>query len=76
MYNKVMNYQDIVVVEDFEEAEQFRFESNDEPVEVGTPVGFESIVRGPVGNGHLQRGRGEVQILMTCFDGIYFIENE
>jgi len=35
------NYQDIHVVEDFEEAEQFRYEHNDHVVEVGTAVGYD-----------------------------------
>ena len=37
-----MNYQDVFVVEDFDEAEQFRYEHNDQAVEVGTAVGYES----------------------------------
>lgn len=40
MVSKKMNYDDIFVVEDFDEAEQFRYEHNDQPVEVGTPVGY------------------------------------
>lgn len=36
-----MNYQDIHVVEDFDEASQFRYEHNNQPVEVGTAVGFD-----------------------------------
>lgn len=36
-----MKYEDIYVVEDFDEAEQFRYEHNDETVEIGTPVGYE-----------------------------------
>lgn len=35
-----MNYQDVFVVEDFDEAEQFRYERDDQTVEVGTPVGY------------------------------------
>ena len=35
-----MNYLDVFVVEDFDEAEQFRYEHNDQTVEVGTPVGY------------------------------------
>lgn len=37
-----MNYEDIFVVEDFDEAEQFRYEHNDQPVEVCTAVGYEN----------------------------------
>ncbi len=40
-YHDVMNYEDIFVIEDFDEAEQFRYEHNDQPVEVGTAVGYE-----------------------------------
>jgi hypothetical protein len=59
---KPMNYQDIYVIEDFEEAEQFRYEHNDQPVEVGTPVAFD----------HLSNGELE----MVCFEGIYFQSDE
>ena len=40
-YHLQMNYEDIYVVEDFDEAEQFHYEHNDQPVEVGTAVGYE-----------------------------------
>ena len=70
-----MNYQDVVVVETFEEAEQFRYEHDDEPVEVGTPVAYEELKRGAVFNGHPSRPLKD-QIVMTCFDGIYFQESE
>ena len=36
-----MKHDDIFVVDDFEEAEQFRYEHNDEPVEVGTAVAYD-----------------------------------
>lgn len=70
-----MNYQDVVVVETFEEAEQFRYEHDDEPVEIGTPVAYEQLKRGAVFNGHPSRPIKD-QIVMTCFDGIYFQESE
>lgn len=57
-----MNYQEVVVVEDFEEAQQFRYEHNDEPVEINTPVGYEGTVNGEFG--------------LICFDGIYFQDDE
>ena len=60
-----MNYQDIVVVETFEEADQFRYEHNDEPVEVCTPVGYEATVNGK-----------ESWFGLICFDGIYFNGDE
>lgn len=41
MVSEEMNYQLIYVVEDFEEAAQFRYEHNDETVEVCTAVGYE-----------------------------------
>lgn len=65
-----LHYKDIIVVETFEEAEEFRYEDTDEPVEVGTPVAYESFKRGAVFNGHPNRPV-EDQIVMTCFDGIY-----
>ena len=37
-----MKYTEIYVVEDFDEAEQFRYEHNDQVVEVGTAVGYEA----------------------------------
>ena len=37
-----MNYTEIYIVESFDEAEQFRYEHNDQVVEVGTAVGYES----------------------------------
>ena len=37
-----MNYKEIYVVEDFDEAEQFRYEHNDQVVEVGTAVAYEA----------------------------------
>lgn len=38
-----LSYKDIHVVESFEEAEQFRYEDTDEPVEIGTPVGYDDM---------------------------------
>ena len=70
-----MNYKDVVVVETFEESEQFRYEHDDEPVEVGTAVAYEQLKRGAVFNGHPTRPVKD-QIVMTCFDGIYFQESE
>jgi hypothetical protein len=64
MYNKVMNYQDIVVVEDLEEAEQFRYDHNNQVVEVGTPVAYE------------HHDSTTNRVTMTCFKGIYFQSDE
>jgi len=62
MVSKEMNYQDIYIVEDHDEAEQFRYEHNNEPVEVGTPVAYERV------------SKEESQ--MICFEGIYFQEDQ
>ena len=62
-----MNYQDIVVVEDFEEAEHFRYEHIDDPVELFTPVGYEASIKSM---------KGLPWFGLICFDGIYFKEDE
>ena len=55
-----MNYKDIYVVEDLDEAEQFRYTDTNEVVEVGTPLGFD-------GSRSID---GSVQFIL--FDGIYY----
>lgn len=50
--------EDIYVVENFEEAQQFRYEDTDEPVDVCTPVGID-----------IHEGD---DIVLHCFGGIYF----
>ena len=65
-----LHYKDIYVVDTFEEAEEFRYEHNDNPVEVGTPVAYDQLKRGAVFNGHPSRPVKD-QTVMTCFDGIY-----
>ena len=55
----IMNYQDIYVVDTFEEAEQFRYKHNDQPVEVGTAVGYDKQVDNNT-------------VDLVCFEGIYF----
>jgi hypothetical protein len=57
-----MNYQDIYVVDTFEEAEQFKYCHNDQSVEVGTAVGYDS---------HIMDGD---KIDLICFNGIYFTD--
>ena len=57
-----MNYKDVYIVQDFDEAEQFRYEHNDQVVEPGTPVAFESLV--------------EDESIMVCFEGIYYVEHQ
>lgn len=60
-----MNYTDIHVVESFEEAEQFRYEHNDQTVEVGTPVGYNEFFT--------YDSDSPVSIItLKCFDGIYY----
>ena len=55
-----MNYQDIYVVDTFEEAEQFRYKHNDQPVEVGTAVGYDQPIM------------DSDKIDLVCFEGIYY----
>ena len=57
-----LNYKDIIIVEDLDEAEQFRYEENDQPVEVFTPVGYE------INDGY--------NVTIKCFDGIYYTEDQ
>lgn len=64
-----MNYTDIHVVETFEEAEQFRYEHNDQPVEVGTAVGYDDFNVAPATVPALK-------VELVCFDGIYFQDND
>ena len=61
-----MNYRDIVIVENFDEAQQFRYSCNDEPVEVCTPVGY---------NQYIDLGE-KPSVDLICFDGIYFQDCE
>jgi len=53
-----MKYEDIYVVDDFDEASQFKYTHNDETVEVGTAVAYDE-----------QQGD---EWVMKCFDGIYY----
>jgi hypothetical protein len=55
---RIMNYQDVYVVDTFEEAEQFRYKHNEQPVEIGTAVAYD-VVSGD-------------DVVLTCFDGIYY----
>ena len=70
-----MKYTDVIVVEDFEEAEQFRYEHNDEVVEVGTAVGYDRPVVGmpgqspPAGGWDMSHKPG---MELVCFGGIYY----
>ena len=70
-----MNYTDIHVVDTFEEAEQFRYEHNDQPVEIGTAVGYDRPFMGML-DVELQPGgldsNNKPVMQLVCFDGIYF----
>lgn len=52
-----LNYKDIHVVEDFDEAQEFYYEHTNQPVEVGTAVAYDT--------------HGSEESVMVCFDGIY-----
>ena len=53
-----INYEDVYVVDTFEEANEFFRESDNQPVEVGTPVGYDiQTTDGPV---------------LHCFAGLYW----
>lgn len=67
--NYDMTYDDVHVVDNFDEAQQFRYEHNDEPVEVGTAVGYDKPKR--------CMATGKVlSIDLHCFRGIYFVNEE
>jgi len=80
-----IRYNDIYVVEDYDEASQFRYEHNDEIVEVGTPVAFDRPFVGmpgdkaPVVNGtrSWKMAKKDMPVCqLVCFDGIYFQADE
>jgi len=64
--NANVRYDDVYVVDDFDEAEQFRYEHNDEPVEVGTAVGFDEEKR-------CMHTGSIIAYDLHCFPGIYFV---
>lgn len=77
---------DIYVVEDFDEAQQFRYEHNDEPVEVGTAVGYDRPFVGmpgdkaPIGKDgkrSWKMAQEDMPVMqLVCFEDIYFQEDE
>lgn len=72
MNKQTLHYQDVFVVDTFEEAQQFRYQSNDQPVEIGTPVAWDRDYHGVPGKpGEIQSTR-----MLECFDGIYFVSDE
>ena len=86
MDQQQMKHDDIFVVDDFEEAEQFRYEHNDEPVEVGTAVAYdrpfvgmpgEKAPIGKDGKPSWKMAKKDMPVMqMVCFDGIYFMQDE
>lgn len=65
-----MKHDDVYVVMSFEEAEQFRYEHNNKPVEIGTAVAYDRPFVGMPGSRHSLLGDRCRQLV--CFDGIYF----
>ena len=81
MVSEEMKYLDVFVVEDFDEAEQFRYEHNDQPVEVGTAVAYDRPFVGmpgdkaPVVDGKRtwKMAKEDMPVMqMVCFEGIYY----
>lgn len=63
-----ITYEDVHVVDNFDEAEQFRYEHNDEPVEVGTAVGYDKPK-------HCMVTGKTLSVDLHCFKGIYFVDD-
>ena len=71
--------ENIFVVEDFDEAQQFRYEHNDEPVEVGTAVGYDRPFAGMPGEKPPPGGwdpNNKPVMQLVCFDDIYYQPEE
>ena len=66
--NYDMTYEDVYVVDDFDEAEQFRYAHNDQSVEVGTAVGYDKP------KCCMTTGK-TLSVDLHCFDGIYFVDD-
>lgn len=80
MKNPTINYNDIYVVHDYDESLEFKYEHNDQPVEVGTPVAYDRPFVGmpgdkaPVVNGKRtwKMAKADMPVVqLVCFDGIY-----
>ena len=67
-----LHYKNIYVVEDFDEAEEFRYEETNQPVEVGTAVAYDRPSGGMPGQKPSERGEC---MQLVCFEGIYFQQN-
>ena len=65
----INDYTDIHVVETFEEAEQFRRTSDNQPVEIGTPVGYDKIKR-------CMMTDKVISMDLVCFEGVYFNDEQ
>ena len=77
----MMSYKstDIYVVEDFDEATQFRYTYNDQPVEAGTAVAYDRPFVGMPGEKPPPGGwnpKHKPVMQMVCFDDIYFQSDE
>lgn len=70
---------DIYVVEDFEEAQQFRYVHNDQPVEIGTAVGYDESFVGmprdkpPIGGWN---SNNKPVMRLVCFEDVYYQPDE
>lgn len=76
------NSTDIFVVDDFDEANQFRYVHNNQPVEVGTAVGYDRPLPGmpgespPDGGWPSYRKNKAPVWQLVCFDDIYYTDDE
>lgn len=61
-----MKHDQIYIVENHEEAEQFRYVDTDQPVEPGTPVGCEVYRKDQHDN--------LLSVDLLCFEDIYFCD--
>jgi hypothetical protein len=72
---KSIHYKDIHIVEDDEEACQFRYEDDNETVPVGTPVGYDKWILPESDTEEVTRVpwvKQDVNIKFQVFDGIYY----
>jgi len=64
-----LDYKDIYVVEDFDEAQEFHYETTNQPVEIGTAVAYDRAFVGMSGSKPASREKCRQ---LVCFEGIYF----
>lgn len=70
---------DIYVVEDFDEASQFKYIHNDQPVEIGTAVAYDRPFVGMPGQSPPPGGwknQTKPVMQMVCFDDVYFQQDD